>query len=428
MSDFSLGIDFLLAQSVQSLLAMFWYTIVFEIPRYGLAFAAIGIAPIAARFMHWQVGERPRANEAPKTISVVIVGHNEADSLELCVRSLREQSLKAFEIVIVSDGSSDRMASIASRLVKQGLADRALATDLRGGKPSGVNLAVRASTGQLIINVDCDCSYDRFAIENICRPFSDPTVGAVCGDIVPRNGDKSLIARFQEIEYAYTLSVGKRIAASIEQVVCVSGAFGAFRREALDSVGGFDMGGGEDLDATLRFRQQRWRVAFAENAVCYTDVPSTLWTLFRQRMRWERDVIWIRYRKHRRLMNPRFQRFALAEAFHQWDFLAFNIMGAVVFPIYIVWLYLTYGAFATPILVAMQLGLCALDIPMLAITARITGRPIFWRNLPYLPGYSAFCSYGMRLIRLCAYAEEWFLSASRWDNYTPLKVRTVRKW
>jgi cellulose synthase/poly-beta-1,6-N-acetylglucosamine synthase-like glycosyltransferase len=428
MSDFSLGLDFLLAQSVQSLVAMYWYTIVFEIPRYGLAFAAIGIAPIAARLMHWRAGERPSANEAPKTISVVVVGHNEADSLELCVRSLREQSLKGFEIVIVSDGSSDRMASIASRLVKQGLADRALATDLRGGKPSGVNLAIRASTGQLIINVDCDCSYDRFAIENIVRPFSDPAVGAVCGDIVPRNGDKSLIARFQEIEYAYTLSVGKRIAASIEQVVCVSGAFGAFRREALDSVGGFDAGGGEDLDATLRFRQQRWRVAFAENAICYTDVPSTLWTLFRQRMRWERDVIWIRYRKHRRLMNPSWQRFQLSEAFHQWDFLAFNILGALIFPIYIIWLYLTYGAFATPILVAMQLGLCALDISMLAITAHITGRPVFWRNLPYLLGYSAFCSYGMRLIRLCAYVQEWFLSASRRDNYTPLKVRTVRKW
>jgi cellulose synthase/poly-beta-1,6-N-acetylglucosamine synthase-like glycosyltransferase len=428
MSDFTLGLDFLLAQSGQSLVAMFWYTIVFEIPRYGLAFAAIGIAPVAARFLRWRTDGCHHASGAPKTISVVIVGHNEADSLELCVRSLREQTLKGFEIVVVSDGSSDRMAAVASRLVKEGIAERAIATDLRGGKSSGINLAVRASTGRFIVNVDCDCSYDRFAIENIMRPFDDPAVGAVCGDIVPRNGDKSLIARFQEIEYAYTLSAGKQIAASMEQVVCVSGAFGAFRREALESVGGFDVGGGEDLDATLRFRQQRWRVAFAQDAICYTDVPSTLWTLFRQRLRWERDVIWIRYRKHWRLMDPGSGRFKLSEAFHQWDFLAFNVLGAVVFPFYILWLYLTYGAFATPILVAMQTGLCAIDIPMLAITAYVTGRPVFWRNLPYVPGYSIFCSYGMRLIRLCAYVEEWFLSASRWDNYTPLKVRAARKW
>jgi cellulose synthase/poly-beta-1,6-N-acetylglucosamine synthase-like glycosyltransferase len=428
MNDLTLGLDFLVAQSGQSLVAMFWYTIVFEIPRYGLAFVAIGIAPLAAKLLRRRAAGHPRASDAPGTISVVIVGHNEADSLELCVRSLREQSLKGFEIVIVSDGSSDRMAAVASRLVKEGLADRALATDLRSGKASGVNLAIRASTGKIIINVDCDCSYDRFAIENIVKPFSDPTVGAVCGDIVPRNGNGSLVARFQEIEYAYTLSVGKRIAASVEQVNCVSGAFGAFRREALDSVGGFDVGGGEDLDTTLRFRQKHWRVAFAENAICYTDVPSSLWALFRQRLRWERDVIWIRYRKHWRLMDPSSERFKLSEAFHQWDFLAFNILGAVVFPLYIVWLYVTYGAFATPILVAMQAGLCAIEIPMLAIAAFVTGRPVFWRNLPYVLGYSAFSSYGMRLIRLCAYVEEWFLSASHWDNYTPLKVRAARKW
>src|SRR5271169_5930162 len=317
MNDLTLGLDFLVAQSGQSLVAMFWYTVVFEIPRYGLAFVAIGIAPLAAKLLRRRAAGRLHASDAPRTISVVIVGHNEADSLDLCVRSLREQSLKGFEIVIVSDGSSDRMAAVASRLVKEGLADRALATDLRGGKASGVNLAIRASSGQIIINVDCDCSYDRFAIENIVKPFSDPTVGAVCGDIVPRNGNGSLVARFQEIEYAYTLSVGKRIAASVEQVNCVSGAFGAFRREALDSVGGFDVGGGEDLDTTLRFRQKHWRVAFAENAICYTDVPSSLWALFRQRLRWERDVIWIRYRKHWRLMDPSFERFKLSEAFHQ---------------------------------------------------------------------------------------------------------------
>jgi cellulose synthase/poly-beta-1,6-N-acetylglucosamine synthase-like glycosyltransferase len=429
MSDFNLGFDFLFAQSWQSLVAIFWYTILFEIPRYGLAFAAIACAPFVAKL--WN-GEKLQAEfdaaKPPVTTSVIIVGHNEADSLERCVRSLREQSLKDIEIVIVSDGSSDRMAAVASRLVKEGLAERALATDLRGGKSSGVNLAIKASTGNIVVNVDCDCSFDRMAIENILKPFEVSAIGAACGDIVPRNGNASLVARFQEIEYLFTLSVGKRIGASVDQVVCVSGAFGAFRREALESIGAFDVGGGEDLDFTLRLRAKGWRVAFADDAVCYTDVPASLWPLIRQRFRWERDAIWIRYRKHRRLMDPRWPRFRLAEAFHQWDFLLFSVVGAVVFPFYIVWLYLTYGMFATSILVAMQVGLCVIDIAMLAIAAFVTGRPAFWRNLPYLFGYSLFASYVMRLVRLWAYIEEWFLSRSRRDNYTPLKVRDIRKW
>ena len=51
-----------------------------------------------------------------------------------------------------------------------------------------------------------------------------------------------------------------RLLAAFDQVVCVSGAFGAFRREALDSVDAFDVGGGEDFDLTLRLRANGWRI------------------------------------------------------------------------------------------------------------------------------------------------------------------------
>jgi cellulose synthase/poly-beta-1,6-N-acetylglucosamine synthase-like glycosyltransferase len=428
VSDFDLGLNFLLDQSGPSLLTIFWYTILFEIPRYGLAFLAVAIAPIAIRL--W--GRAPAAAEPPrgppKRVSVAVVGHSEDRSLERCVRSLREQSIGNLEIVVVSDGSTDRMAAVAARLVRDGMIDRALSTSLRGGKASGVNLAILASSGDIVVNVDCDCSYDRYAIQNIVNRFDEPQVGAACGDLVPRNGEASLVARFQEIEYLTTLSVGKRISAAFDQVVCVSGAFGAFRREALDSIDAFDVGGGEDLDLTLRLRAKGWRIAFAEDAICYTDAPDALWPLIRQRFRWERDAVWLRLRKHRRSMNSRSPRFRLAEAFHQWEYLLFNVAGAFIFPFYVAWLYIAYGAFATVTLIAMQIGLFGMEVVLLAIAAQITGRPAFARNLPYLLGYSLLASYVLRFVRVWACIEEWFLSASRRDNYVPLKVRSVRRW
>ena len=75
-----------------------------------------------------------------------------------------------------------------------------------------------------------------------------------------------------------SISLGKRIAAMFDQVVCVSGAFGAFRREALDDVAALDAGGGEDLDITLRLRRRGWGIVFVEDAVCYTDVPANAMT------------------------------------------------------------------------------------------------------------------------------------------------------
>jgi hypothetical protein len=44
--------------------------------------------------------------------------------------------------------------------------------------------------------------------------------------------------------------MSKRMGNALDQITCLSGAFGAFRRQALDDVASFDVGGGEDLDAT----------------------------------------------------------------------------------------------------------------------------------------------------------------------------------
>jgi cellulose synthase/poly-beta-1,6-N-acetylglucosamine synthase-like glycosyltransferase len=422
LNDVQLGLSLLLAQSTASIAAVFWYTLIFEVPRYVLPFVA---AALACRSRERTLPANPAA---AKGVSVILVGHNEQDSLEACVRSLREQSFNDFEIVIVSDGSTDRMSEVARSLVRRGLAQSVVSTDLRGGKSSGINLACRSARGNLIVNVDCDCSFDRFAIENLLLPFADPSVGATCGDIAPRNAHASVIAQFQEIEYLQSISVGKRIGQAMEQVVCASGAFGAFRKEALEAVGGFDVGGGEDLDVTLRLRQAGWRIAYAADAVCYTDVPTSAYQYIRQRLRWERDAVWLRYRKHRRLLNPFGAKFRAAEAFHQWDFLLFNVLGAAIFPIYLIWLAAQYGSFALAILIAMQIGLFALDVFMLAVSAWTTGRNVFWRNLPFLPGYSLFMTYVMRPVRLLAYIDEWIFSGSHRDNYTPLKVRLERPW
>lgn len=426
MTTLELGLSFLLGQSTLSIVVVFWYTLIFEFPRYILPFLVVGLV------MRSREEAPPAAAETePRfrpSVSIILVGHNEERALEACVRSLHEQSLTDFEIVIASDGSTDRMCAVARDLVRRGLATRVLATDLRGGKPSGINLASTFVTGDIIVNVDCDCSFDRYAIERLVEPFADPRVGAVCGDIAPRNSEASVIAQFQEIEYLQSISVGKRIANAIDQVVCASGAFSAFRRQALEDIGGFEAGGGEDLDTTIRLRRKGWRVVFAPEAVCYTDVPETLYQYIRQRLRWDRDSIWIRFRKHARLMSPLSPAFRPSEAFHQWDFALFNVAAAFAFPVYLAWLFAQFGSFAIAILIAMQIGLMLVDALILAVSTWCTGRRVFLRNLPFLPGYSLFMTYVMRLVRLYAYIDEWAFSGSHRDNYTPLKVRLQRPW
>jgi cellulose synthase/poly-beta-1,6-N-acetylglucosamine synthase-like glycosyltransferase len=424
VNDLWSAIEYLAGQSEVSLVLLFWYTLISDVPRYVVTFAAMAVA---AAFEQ-RVPADELAPIDPKRVTVIVVGLNEADSIERCILSLHEQSIQGFDIVIVSDGSTDGMAQRADDLVRRGLARTAIALDLRGGKPAGTNLALIVAQGEFVVELDCDCSLDRYAIERILAPLSDPTVGAVAGDIVVRNANETLMARFQSIEYLLTISVAKRFDDAFGLVRCVSGAFGAFRRAALEQVGGHDAGGGEDFDLTFRLRERGWRIAFAQDAICYTDVPATLWAYFRQRQRSEGDAVGLRLRKHLGVILPGSSRFNLVEAVHQWDFLLFNVFGAVMLPVYVAWLYSLYGGFALVILGSMVIGLSLLNVIVLLLAALITDRDVFFPNLIYIPGFTIFNSFVMRTIQLIAYVREWFLFRSQSDNYSPPKVRAVNDW
>jgi cellulose synthase/poly-beta-1,6-N-acetylglucosamine synthase-like glycosyltransferase len=417
-------------QSALGLFLMFWYVLLLEVPRYTLAAVALGLVPnrnsnpVGAR----RVTRQEIASFAPR-VSVVVAGLNEAKSIETCVRSLRAQSFNDFEIVIVSDGSTDCMYEVASRLVRQGLADRAFRTDLRCGKSSGVNLAFRFSSGDIVINVDCDCSYDRFAIERIVSAFVDPRVGCAAGDIVPRNGNASFISAVQVIEYLTSISLGKRIGVMLGMVVCASGAFSAFRRAAIGDIGFLDPGGGEDLDVTMRLRKRGWKVAFASDAVCYTDVPVSDLALMRQRMRWERDAIRVRFRKHLALIMPTSHAFNAREAVHQLDCLLFNIVLSIAFPLYLIFLWTEMGSNLLYLLCAVQIGMTLLDCSTFLTAVAITRRWSFLRYLIFVPGYSLLNTVLMRSLRICAYMQEWVFDESRRDShYVPLRVQRARFW
>lgn len=414
------GIAYLLSQSRESLLGLFWFVIVFEFPRYTLGFISVA----ALSFGTWTPQRQSFGNAR---VSVVIAGHNEEDSIGRCVRSLHEQSRPPYEIIVISDGSTDRMPETLRDLQQRGLIQQAHCTQLRAGKSAAVNLAFGRATGDFVVNVDCDCTFDRSALEDIIRPFADPEVGAVAGNIVVRNAQASLIAAFQAIEYLVCISQGKQAANLTDQMSCVSGAFGAFRRTAIERVGGLDSGGGEDLDVTLKLRTAGWKVLFAPDATCYTDAPTTLAALTRQRFRWERDAVRLRCRKHRDLMNPFSTRFKPLELLHELDFIAFNVLAAFAFPFYLVWLVVSYGDLAPVILLGAQVGMLALDTFTFLLAAWLMPKVNALALMPYLIGYDLFYGLVMRFIRLAAYLQEWIFKASYGDSYVPTKVHLVRK-
>lgn len=413
---------FLIGLAPSDLLFLFWFTVLFEFPRYLLEFlATVVVIPRRSK-------QRSAAMPPLPNVSILIAGHNEEDSIRRCVASLREQTHAKLEIVCVDDGSTDRTFALMEVLEREGQIDRAVRCTLRGGKSSALNLAARLATGDIFVVVDIDCSFDRDAIAEILRPFADPRVTAVSGNILVRNWQASIISSLQAIEYLIGISLGKTASDVFNQVSCVSGAFGAFRREAWMRLGGMDVGPGEDFDFTMRMRIAGDRIAFAPRAHCYTDVPETLAALARQRSRWERDAFWIRFRKFYRTLAPSRGEIRWQETIHQLDFIVFNVAAAALFPIYVFMLFMDHGQFAFVILIAAGLALYVLDGLAFVLATWFTGKPRYWRLAPFLVIYGPFQSYVMRFIRLSAYIDEWVISKSREDEYVPEKVRAWAGW
>lgn len=410
--------DYISAQNAQSILALFAMVLIFEVPRY------LSLFFVAAFFERPK--QRPLDVSYKRSVAVIVAGHNEAGSFARCVDSLMEQSRPPDQIIAFSDGSTDGTPDVLRDLLAKGRIHNALWTDLRGGKAAGFNICQRMATCDLIVNIDCDCSLDRDAIRRIVEPFEDPEVGSVSGNIQVRNAKASLIATCQGIEYMISISLGKQASLVFDQVTCSSGGFSAFRRSALEQIGGNDAGGGEDLDATLRLRAYGWKIGFRADSICYTDVPDTVASLVRQRFRWERDAVRLRFRKYRYAMNPFHPQFKVSELAHQLEFLIFNVLGSSILPFYVIWLFYTFGAAALVILLAVKFLLLVVDVYVFLLAAFCTPHVNAMKYFPFVLAYNFYNGLFMRCIRLSAYVDEWIFRSSYRDSYVPQKVHDVR--
>jgi cellulose synthase/poly-beta-1,6-N-acetylglucosamine synthase-like glycosyltransferase len=111
-------------------------------------------------------------------------------------------------------------------------------------------------------------------------------VGAVAGNALVGNR-LNLITRWQALEYVTAQNLERRALAALGAVTVVPGAVGAWRRSALEQLGGYPADTlAEDQDLTLACQMAGWRVEFDSSARAYTEAPDSVSGLLNQRFRW----------------------------------------------------------------------------------------------------------------------------------------------
>ncbi|MFI7541186.1 bifunctional polysaccharide deacetylase/glycosyltransferase family 2 protein [Actinoplanes sp. NPDC049599] len=232
-------------------------------------------------------------------VSVIVPAYNEKEGIEAAVRSLAGGDYPEIEVVVVDDGSTDGTAGIVERL---GLAGVRVIRVPNGGKPNALNTGVALARHDLIVTVDGDTIFEPDSIRMLVQPFADPTVGAVAGNVKVGNR-QTLVAAWQHIEYVIGFNLDRRLYEVLNIMPTVPGAIGAFRRSALAEVGGVsDETLAEDTDVTMALCRAGWRVVYEEKARAWTEAPTTLEQLYRQRYRWSYGTMQAMW-KHRKALT-----------------------------------------------------------------------------------------------------------------------------
>ena len=236
---------------------------------------------VAAR-RHRRARALPWGPPVTEPASVIVPAYNESAGIEATVRSL-VASDHPVEIIVVDDGSTDGTADIVEAL---GLPGVRVIRQANAGKPAALNTGLTVSRHPLVVMLDGDTVFESDAVRMLLQPFADPAVGAVSGNakVANRGG---LLGRWQHIEYVVGFNLDRRLFDLAECMPTVPGAIGAFRREALDRVGGVsDLTLAEDTDLTMALCRDGWRVVYEERARAWTEAPASLGALWRQRYRW----------------------------------------------------------------------------------------------------------------------------------------------
>ena len=205
-----------------------------------------------------------RVPAPPTPMSVVVATYNRAASLDRLLTAIAAQHdlVIAPEVVVVDDGSTDDTAAVVARH-----GHRRVVTG-HVGPAVARNAGWRAAQGEVIVFTDDDCVPATDWLAGLLAACADEGVDGVGGGIVPL-----LHGYFEDFSHAERLADHGVAADGTVRYLVTANA--AYRRSALERVGGFDetfpRPAGEDVDLSARVAETGGRLALAPNAVVAHD-------------------------------------------------------------------------------------------------------------------------------------------------------------
>jgi cellulose synthase/poly-beta-1,6-N-acetylglucosamine synthase-like glycosyltransferase len=219
-------------------------------------------------------------NNQQLTISVIIPIYNGEKDLPELLECLEKQSYakELVEYLLVDNNSSDRTSEILATAVQKaqtkGINLKHLTEDKVQSSYAARNLGIRQSQHDILAFTDADCRPQPNWLTEIVKPFTDPQIGIVVGEIIALTGNSLLEQYAKEKE----LMSQKFL---LEHPFCAYGQTAniAIRKQAFKDVGLFRpyLTTGGDADMCWRIQKQSsWQLTYAPKAIISHRHRSTL--------------------------------------------------------------------------------------------------------------------------------------------------------
>jgi poly-beta-1,6-N-acetyl-D-glucosamine synthase len=252
-------------------------------------------------------------------VSILIPAYNEESVIERCLSSVCSSTYPNIQILVVSDGSTDKTAEVVRRFIDDRIATyRPAETKLvrsgygfrrtwqrstspashrikiieqaNGGKASALNRALLGQTqGELVMTLDADSVLHRKAIENVIKYFLDPTVAGVAANvrIIEKRTLLGILQRFEHM-VGYR---SKKFFSVVNAELIVGGVASTYRRSVLEAVGFYDTDTvTEDIGLSMKIAamgNKKYKLVYGYDVAAMTEGVGDLPALLRQRFRWK---------------------------------------------------------------------------------------------------------------------------------------------
>lgn len=267
----------------------------------------VGRTIIAARAHDKQRLQRANgtAPNATPSISILVPAYNEEDTVADTVESIEALEYDGdIETVVVDDGSSDNTWDILQFLSEM-YDNLRVFTQENAGSSVARNAALEHARNDVVISLDADTELHPDSIKEIASHFTSDEIVAVGGNVSVSNATEGgWWARTQIHDYACAMELGRMFQCSLGYMLCLSGAFGAFRREKLVEAGGWNDHWlySDDFEVSVRM-QQYGTVRYVPYAIADTEVPTTIREWYKQRMAWAQRGISVMLLHHDKQLN-----------------------------------------------------------------------------------------------------------------------------